>query len=194
MLPRYYSHRCFSVQWMAIVLLQSPFALSMKNTAHLDMIRDHMTRFLADTKIEEIRKYESNRGTIWATLLPYVKQAYLPNAPTVFERRPLLTELQVLSLKVILFFLHSKVSIPMYHTLLIKEDLLDFMVCLPWHTPPSCRPEAVALTSELCTCMPGIGPPRLCSLAKAQLAKLHLGLEQVLQLSVSEIAAYYYGN
>ena len=193
------SHRCFTLVWIAIVILQSPFMLT-KNSVHLDMIRDHMAQFLAQTKIAEIRTYESDRGTIWATLLPYVKQAYLPNTLTSLTSSrpnidlPLLSELEVLSLKIVLFFIHSKVSIPMYHDLLLKEDLLDFVVCLPWHVPPSCYPEAVNLTSELCTCMPSIVPPRLCNLAKAQLAKLHLGLEQVKKMSVSEIASCYYSR
>lgn len=185
-------HRCFTLQWMAILILQSPLTLPVKNEAQLNIIRDHMTDFVANTKTEAIRKYESDRGTIWATLLPYVKQAYLPNSPTTLEGMPLLTELQLLSLRVILLFLHSKVSMPMYHTLLVKENLLDFLVCLSWHIPPSCHPEAIALSSELCSSMPGLGPPRLCNLAKARLAKLHLGLEQVLKMSVGEIASYFY--
>lgn len=192
--PHCHSHlyRCFTLQWMAILILQSPLTLPLKNTVQLTMIRDNMSQFIANTETEAIRKYESDRGTIWATLLPYIKQAYLPNSPTTSDEMPLLAELQLLSLRVILLFLHSKVSMPMYHTLLVKENLLDFIVCLPWHTPPSCRPEAMALTNELCSSMPGISPPRLCNMAKARLAKLHLGLEQALKMSVGEIASYFY--
>ena len=152
-----------------------------------------MTAFLNDTQTDEVRQYENERGTIWATLLPYVKQAYLPDSPTTtFEPRSALTDLQVLSLEIILFFLHSKATVPMYHALLLKEDLLDFVVCLPWHVPAACRPQAAALTSELCASMPGMGPPRLSSIAKARLAKLHFGLERVLSMSVGEIASCYY--
>lgn len=184
-------YRCFTLQWMAILILQSPLTLPLKNTVQLK-IRDNMSQFINNTKTEAIRKYENDRGTIWATLLPYVKQAYLPNSPTTSDEIPLLTELQLLSLRVILLFLHSKVSMPMYHALLVKENLLDFIVCLPWRTPPSCRSEARALASELCSSMPGVNPPRLCNIAKARLAKLHLGLEQVLKMSVGEIASYFY--
>ena len=185
------SHRCFTLVWMAILALQSPHSFSTKN---MSQIRDCMTKFLAEAKIEDIRKYEDDRGTLWATLLPYVKQAYLPSQLTGLGSGPeLLLEVQTLGLKVILFFLHSLVSTPLYHTLLIKEDLLDFVVSLPWHVPPSCRPEATALTSELCTSMPSVTPPRLCNLAKARLAKICLGLEQVLKMSVSEIASHCYG-
>ena len=190
------SHRCFTLVWMAILALQSPHSFSMKNMSHLQKIRDCMTKFLTEAKIEDIRKYEDDRGTLWATLLPYVKQAYLPSQLTGLGSGPglqLLSEIQTLGLKVVLFFLHSLVSTPLYHTLLIKEDLLDFVVSLPWHVPPLCQPEATALTSELCTSMPSITPPRLCNLAKARLAKTCLGLELVLKMSVSEIASHCYG-
>ena len=187
-------HRCFTLVWMAILILQSPLILSQ---SHLHQIKELMTLFLIETKVDDIRKYESDRGTIWATLLPYVKQAYLPNTLSVckHQRRPdipFLTELQALGLKIILFFLHSKVSVPMYHTLLVQENLLDFVVALPWHVPLACSLEASALTSELCTSMANVGPPQLANLAKAKLAKLHLGLDRILEMSVSEIATHFY--
>ena len=156
-----------------------------------------MSQFLIETTTEDIRTYENKRGTIWATLLPYVKQAYLPNKLASHETQGghdmmLLGELQTLSLKIIILFLHSKVSIPMYQSLLVEEDLLDYVVSLPWNVPCSCRSEAVLLTSELGLCMPNIEPPSLCNLAKAQLAKVHLGLDQLLKMTVGEIANYFY--
>ena len=174
---------------MAILLLESPHTMP---TTYLDTIKAHMTSFLEETQSEQARQYEKERGTIWATLLPYVKLAFLPDAPRRFPECPSLTDLQLLSLRVILFFLHSKATVEMYHTLLVKEGLLDFVLCLPWHTPHSCRKEAAALTSDLCTTMHSVQPPRLYSLAQARLAKAGLGLERVMTMSVGEIATFFY--
>lgn len=184
-----HKHRCFTLLSMAIILLESPHAMP---TAYLDTIKGHMTAFLEETQSEQVHQYEKERGTIWATLLPYVKLAFLPDAPKRFPECPSLTDLQLLSLRIILFFLHSKATVEMYHTLLEKEGLLDFVRCLPWHVPHSCRKQAAAVTSDFCTAMHSEQPPRLHSLTQARLAKMGLGLERVLRMSVGETANFFY--
>ena len=151
-----------------------------------------MTSFLDQTVSSLACKYEKERGTIWATLLPYVKLVFLPETPQHFSECPSLTELQVLSLRVVLFFLHSKMSVERYHSLLRKEELVDFVLCMPWHVPDACRGEAANVASDLSTAMGGLQPPRLLSLAQAKLAKCSIGLERVRAMSAGEIRAFFY--
>ena len=175
---------------MSIIILQSPHTVPQR---HLSGINEIVAEFISNTTIDDIRNYESNRGTIWATLIPYVKLVYLPESPSrADDLNHFPPELSDMCLRVILLFLHSKLSTAMYHTLLEKEGLIDFMVCLPWYVPPSCRPTALAMVSDLRTSLPTVGPPRLLNLAKARLAKCGLGLEAVLELSVGNIASHFY--
>ena len=181
---------------MSIILLQSPLAFPQK---YLHQITKCVAKFLTETTIEDIRNYESDRGTIWATLLPYVKLFYLPSTVSGRGRGrgsndPLPTGLRDNCQRVILLFLHSKISTHMYHVLLEQEGLLDFVVCLPWYLPASCRPSALAMVSDLRTSLPSVGPPQLLSMAKASLAKERLGLEPVLNLSVGVIASLFFAT
>ena len=184
--------RCFTLVWMSIIILQSPCALSKR---HLPHIKECVIQFVSNTTIEDIRSYESDRGTIWATLLPYVKLAYLnfpPLSPRDSGTPSHSISLNDLCLTVIILFLHSKVTTPMYHTLLVQEGLLDFMVTLPWYVPPSCRSAALAMVADLRASLPSVGVPKLMNLAKAQLAKDRLGLELVLELPVGAIASLFF--
>ena len=181
--------RCFTLLLLAILLLESPHDVPV---GHLDSIKEHMTTFLDQTQSSLACQYEKERGTIWATLLPYVKLVFLPETPRNFPECPSLTELQVLSLKVVLFFLHSKMAVERYHSLLRKEELVDFVLCMPWHVPNACRGEASAVASDLSTAMGGPQPPRLLSLAQAKLAKSSIGLERVRGMSAGKIRAFFY--
>lgn len=150
-----------------------------------------MSAFLSSVQIEDVCKYEKERGTIWATLLPYLKLLYNPDSSFLLQES-FIQELQVLGARIILTFLHSKVFSPRYHSLLVRENLVDFVVCLPWCITPSCQQPALALVSDLCANMPSVGPPSLASLAKARLAKAHFGLEKALYWSVGEIVSHLF--
>ena len=71
---------------------------------------------------------------------------------------------------------------------LIKEDLLDYVTCLPWHTSGSVQQRAKELVTTLQQATDvNIQPPSLLNMTKATVAKLYCGLDKVLEHSVPEL-------
>ena len=144
--------------------------------------------FLQNNTHEKIRDAETNLEDFTCLLfIPYVKLAYIPNAPQAENTS--VGELQLVSLRLAIFALQNMLSRRDHRQILLKEGLVDFVICMPQYVPPSSRPQA----EELVVSSPDIpeGPPNLLNLVKARLAKMHFGLEQVLSLSVSKIWAVY---
>ena len=169
---------------MAQLALISP---EMLPKCYLGTIHTYMKGFLEKALPAEVRKYEEDQVCIWATLLPYLKLLYLPDAPRTFPDVPLLSNLQQLSIDAVLLFLHSKIIGENHREVLLKEGLLDYVFCMPWYVPFKSRERARALVSELGNHIRP-EPPKLCTLAKAKLAKMHFGLERIVKMaSMGEI-------
>ena len=79
-----------------------------------------------------------------------------------------------------LFFLHSKVGRDNTCEILVKEDLVDYVIALPWYVGSEFRKRARALVYELGNHI-RLRPPRLCSIAQTKLAKMYFGLEKVVR-------------
>ena len=139
-----------------------------------------MNKFLSEKNPEVIRTYEEDKECVWATLLPYVKLFYVPrNARKDFVSScEQLQELTQVSEKIILFFLHSKMSREYARDILVKEGLMDYVTALPWHVSKESRTLAESVVSELHSHVK-LQPPKLCSIVQAKLARLHFGLERV---------------
>ena len=161
---------------LAQLLLTSP---ELMPTTFIETIHTYMVKFLQNANATDIRKYEENQVCVWGTLIPYVKLLYLPNSPKSFPHNPLLSKLQLLSVDMVLFFLHSKIIREYHRDVLAKEGLIDFVTCMPWHVPPASRERARDIVLELGSHV-RLQPPTLCNIAKAKLAKLYAGLERVL--------------
>ena len=95
-----------------------------------------------------------------------------------------------MSLQLAIFTLQNLLGREDHRQILLKEGLLDFVICMPQYVPPSLRPQAEELV-QMVVSSPDIpeGPPKLLNLVKARLAKMHFGLEEILSLSVGEIMA-----
>ena len=147
----------------------------------IDSVLDLMNRFLSETRPEVIRIYEQEQECVWATLLPYVKLFYIPhplqNLEAVVSDRKI-QKLQCSSERMVLFFLHSKMSRQYSCEILVKEGLVDYVTALPWHVSVESKESAESVVSEL-GCHMKLEPPRLCSIVQAKLAKMHFGLERV---------------
>ena len=67
--------------------------------------------------------------------------------------------------------------------LIVKEEMLDYIVQMPWYIPPAARgPRETAqkLLPQLRTHME-VPVPKLANICRAKLAKVHYGLQKVIQ-------------
>ena len=169
--------RCFSLVVFAQLALASP---QLFPSQFAETVTEDMNQFLSETYPEVIRTYEEEKECVWATLLPYIKLFYIPPSlrKDSLTSGPQFHELFQASERMILFFLHSKMSRQYSHDILVKEGLVDYVVALPWHTSTGSRSMADAVVAELCSHVK-LQPPKLCSIVQAKLAKLHFGLKKV---------------
>ena len=165
------------------VCLISPYCL---NSDQYMYFTGKIESFLQANSYDKIRNAEINHKYNCSIFIPYVKLPYVPNTPQA-EGTPV-GKLQLVSLQLAIFALQNWLGRENHRRILLKEGLLDYVICIPQYVPPSLRPQAEELV-EMVVSSPDIpeGPPKLLSLVKARLAKMHFGLEQVLSLSVSEI-------
>ena len=64
---------------------------------------------------------------------------------------------------------------------LLKEELNDYIICMPGHVPSQLHEKARTLVTTLGTHVQ-LQPPSLGVLARAKLAKMHFGLDKMLQV------------
>lgn len=162
----------------AQIALTSPDLLP---SQFIHMVLDNMNKFLSETQPEVIKTYEQEQDCLWATLLPYIKLFYVAESSQNSQDKPFCEEMEELrrtSEKMILFFLHSKMSRKYCLVILIKEGLVDYVTALPWHVSVKSRLLAETVVSELSYHMK-LQPPSLCSIVQAKLARMHFGLERV---------------
>ena len=171
--------RYFALQCIAKLFLISPHMLSwlqddvpLKNT-----IIVNMEEMIQKNKI--IIQYQKEVGYFSFTFRPVVSVLYRPTYNIQPELQTICQELIVVSL------LTGKNN----HDVLIKEDLLDYVTCLPWHTSGSVQERAKELVTmiPLTTNVRSIQPPSLLNMTKATVAKYYCELDKVLELSVPEL-------
>ncbi len=147
-------------------------------------IHDFMDDLLNKVNHRTIMEGEIKRWYVWSTFVPYVKLAYIPNSP----QPELMQKLQLLGLRTIVLGLQNMLGRANHREVLVKEGLLDYVLCMPSHVPEGVKPQVVELVGTLVSCGDIlVQPPSLTRMVKAKLAKMHLGLERVLRLSVGEI-------
>lgn len=175
--------RCTILVEFAQLVLTSPHLIPPR---FIDVILSNMNQFLSETHPSTITKYDEEQSCIWSTLLPYVKLFYQPDhqllhrTAIISNSYPNFRALLDASINMSLFFLHSKVGRKCTCDILVKEGLLDYVIALPWYVDPEFQERARALVYKLGSHV-RLQPPRLCSIAQAKLAKIHFGLEKVVQ-------------
>lgn len=178
-----YTRRYFSVVFFAQIAIVSPQCIpkvQCKSVNHL------MSQFLETNTYEKIRDCEIKHWYVWQTLMPYVKLAFTPNATELTKDQ---RTMQLLSLRVVIFSLQNMLGRSKHREVLLQENLLDYIVSMPWFVPDLLKQQA----KELVVMLGGypdvtMQPPRLLSITKASIAKSHLGLEKVVNCSAGEIA------
>ena len=151
-----------------------------------DKISHYLSDFLRVAEPQQIREYETKFGYLWATFLPYIKLAYLPNTPCC--EPVLLSKTQDMGLLTIIIALHSMLDREVHREVLVREGLVDFLTCMPWYTTGPAEERARALVRMIQQAPDmKLQPPSLMNMAKACVAKHYCGLPTVVQLSVPDI-------
>ena len=152
------------------------------------IVTEKIESFLKANSYKEIREAEIRNRFSCSMFIHYIRLAYIPN--TLQAEGTSVGKLQLVSLQLTVFALQNWLGRQNHREILLKEGLLNFVICMPQYVPPSLRPQAEELV-QMVVSSPDIpeGPPKLLNLVKARLAKMHFGLEQVLSLSVGEIMA-----
>lgn len=179
------SYACVVIAQM--ILGSSQYLLSFSESL-LTEVQELMER-VCKCNPSDIRAYEIEEGLIWGTFLPYMGYLYSPSiVPDCSEPlSKLITELQQLSVRVLIHSLHSALGREDHLKILIEEGLLDYFVSLPWYVPNCCTDVARNMIKDISK-QTQLKPPALCSLAKAKLAKDVMGLKKVLNVrSVSDL-------
>ena len=145
-------------------------------------ILSFMEEFLQTPNYIEVTMQELN-DFVWSTILPHVRLLY-----TQDEEIKLASALKLCSLEIILLGLHSMLRRENHCRVILNEELVDYIMCLPSHVPETLRSKAQALIQLLSSeGNIAVHPPRLINLAKAKLAKMYFGLEFVLSTPINEI-------
>jgi hypothetical protein len=141
----------------------------------------------------EIRKYDSS---LWGTFLPYLRYLYRPSTvkSVIAENRDdIRSKLHISCCNVLLHGLENVLGNNVDHhwSILLKEGVLDYTMCLPAVLPGECQPRARSLVNELGKHRQ-LQPPSLCTLAKAHIAKTFCGLQPVMDMnSIGEFLHKY---
>ena len=154
-----------------------------------------MSETLSALSPSSLKEHDENEKMFWYTLLPYVKLLYLRpgNRLRDCEMTPTARSIVALSADMILLCLHGALLREVHQRLLVREKLVDYVVCLPWIVPSMSQQRARELVADIKATSIGLQPPPLITLAKAALSKqCQRGLEDVLSLSSArDIAAKF---
>lgn len=167
--------------FLAQVVLSSPQLIP---TEFQRTILDFMETFLKVATYQAVREMEVKQQYLWSTLHPYVRPIYLPDPPQLASNEAA-RKLHVLSLQTILLGLQNMLGRDDHREVLCKEGLEDYITCMPTHVPVSLQEQAKELVRIVGHI--ALQPPRLVHLAKARLAKMHFGMQTIIQMSVGEI-------
>ena len=124
----------------------------------------------------EIGKLECDEGITWGSFVPlmYLYEPYLGiKNSTKMDNH--LESLYHLSINILLNCLESTMWRKEHVQVLIKEELLDFVVMAPWFVPSCSQERAHRMVHEL-TKVQSLQPPSLTTICKAKVAKLKVGL------------------
>lgn len=140
---------------------------------------------IADPSI--VRTYEVNADFFCGSSLPSLTSLYHPEIDHESTNSPSMKKLREVCTDTLLHTLHICLGRQDNLDVLVNENLLDYVVSLPWIVPEASRSRALVVVQEVSKFIQ-LQPLSLCSLAKAQLAKMKYGLRQVIMVvSISDL-------
>lgn len=147
-----------------------------------------MEEFLKKATHQDLMEGEVKQWYVWSTFLPYIKLVYLPESspsPSCEVTR----QLHMLSLRTVLLSLQNMLGRDNHREVLFKEGLEDYVMCMPAYVPEILRGQAKKLVEIAVGWRTLQQPPKLVNLVKAKLAKMHFGLQRVVEMTVGEIVS-----
>ena len=136
-----------------------------------------MDQFLAVAKAREIARLEEKYQYNWITVFPFLETLYAPLMDCVKSKTysidsddPVKEKCQHWSTSVAVLSMEAEMSRECNRELLLRQKLLDYVVCLPWEMPGQWKECCGSVVSHFVK--EGRLPvPRLSSIAKAKLAR-----------------------
>ncbi|KAL5505507.1 hypothetical protein EMCRGX_G006952 [Ephydatia muelleri] len=146
----------------------------------------YLTRFLRSVNCSLLRKWiEKTRGMRWPDIFPTVRLVYSPLC------RASLCPIDLLCFEAGVCSLHIILSRDNEIQTLIKQGLLDYLICLPWHISEGleARKKAKLLLEKVSSHMP-LQPPSLNNIVRSKLAATCCGLTKAIRYDCHQLVDY----
>ena len=176
---------CFSYRYHkrllhSILVLHSPQYFSKEDKA---LVVLKLASFNESAHYKVLSLYECKKSIIWDSVLPHVKALYQPDKPELDNN------LISLCKQTVIIALLTMLVTENHRRVLVREQLVDYIICLPWHTSGRVQERAMELVAMVRE-VPDVPyrPPSLLNLAKGAASMYFCGLDKVMRLSVPELA------
>lgn len=168
-------------------------ARNMLSDELLKKISSYLATFLDDVVLDQLYEYEEEFGMYWVTMEAHVRVAFTPLQPVSNTQQVIELQKQdkydlllysieaaIVGLQVIT---HRNLENNDVRDVILKEDLLDYIRCLPWYTDLPSQSKAKRRAQDLLMNLKNMlnQPPTLKNAAKARLATMY-GFEYVRHL------------
>ena len=141
-----------------------------------------MQTFLCNTTYNEVHIAEEKAGYWWSTMKPFVHLVYFhynKHIKFLANENPVLKDLYLTSVQAGIFSLKNMSLSDIYKDIIEKEELTDYLTCLPWYVPQVLREDAELLVQLVNTKIKP-QPPQLVNIVKGYLASDCFTLEEVM--------------
>lgn len=145
-----------------------------------------MKTFLRENTYDQLHEAELETTYFWSTYKPFVQLVYihyhrLTSGPLA-QKVPLIQPLLLTCLQAGIFSLQNMCLSEDSANILEKEELVDYLTCLPWCVPQELRGEAEVLVRIVGTKIRP-RPPTLQNIVKATLACNNVALSEIMDPS-----------
>lgn len=145
------------------------------------MISAFVEKFVQTFTWEDVMNTDVKLGTTYVTFLPFIRLFYTPDSDKVSVHEARESQLMITCLNVVILQLQATLGRLQNCRVLVEEGLLDYVTCIPFNVPDCLKAKAQMLVTTVASSQSGVlQPPRLVSLSKAKLARIHSGLEMTL--------------
>ena len=157
----------------------SQLVLANKESFNVPKALDFLKDFLLSADSKQLYKWASEEhGCWWTDMLPYMKPLYRCSKWSSLSE----DEISMRCLEVVVLGLQVILEGEKERQVLVKQGLLEYLTCLPWHMPKgSMAHQRAKSLVDMVGSHIVLQPPSLNVIVKAKLAVTCLGFENVLK-------------